>query len=242
MKNSRGRYIARLDADDIALPDRLEKQLIFMEENKNIALAGSWVEKIDETGKIITQRKSDTDLATIKFNFIFGKPSIYHSAIFFRKDTIMTAGGYNNECKYSQDFDLYVRLINTGALLAIVPKVLIQSRLHNQRISKNSQDLQHKYYLKILYNLVNKNYTNISWSDWLIRDKVKSYKKHNLSELTKAIKINNKIWKNFLRREKMDNETINRLKNKFKKQIKLYITRYIKSQIIGVLWKKNMNK
>ncbi len=110
---SQGSLIARLDADDFSLPERLEKQVRFLDENPDFVLCGSrfqeWV-----GGKGFPQRipfiQSDAGIRR--------KISCYnpfaHSTVMFRKETYLEAGGYNPEVRFGQDFDLWVRMLEKG--------------------------------------------------------------------------------------------------------------------------------
>ena len=82
-----GHYIARIDADDISLPKRLEKQKEFLDKNLEIALVGSWVEIIDRQGKRIGYQKFLWDDSLIRWQLLF-KTTFAHSAIMARRDVL----------------------------------------------------------------------------------------------------------------------------------------------------------
>jgi len=126
---AKGKYIARIDADDICLPIRFEVQKKFMEENPDIALIGSDAIIIDEKGYKVGHAKypiSHTILANRLYNF---KSVFPHSSIFFRKDIIMKEGSYNENFIRSQDYDLYLRL-STKYKIASIDKPLLKLRLN----------------------------------------------------------------------------------------------------------------
>jgi glycosyltransferase involved in cell wall biosynthesis len=106
---ARGEYIARIDADDIAKPERLEKQVAFLLENRETALVGSSCEGIDKHGTVIWTNSLPTTNAQIKWRLLFHN-CIPHSTVMFRRDAILALGGYNESISYAQDYDLWLRV------------------------------------------------------------------------------------------------------------------------------------
>jgi len=102
LKASQGKYIARMDDDDISSISRLEKQFLFMEQNQDVALCGSLGSIIDENGKEIG--KKDLAIKDIKKKLLFNNQFI-HSSLFFRKGFF-----YNETFKKAQDYELVLRV------------------------------------------------------------------------------------------------------------------------------------
>jgi glycosyltransferase involved in cell wall biosynthesis len=124
-------YVAILDADDVALPHRLCRQIGYLDANPDVALVGSrYRPHIDRDGKSIGE-----DIFPLQFSEIadelrqFRCPLI-HSSVMFRKETIRDAGGYDESLASNEDWDLYVRL----ALSARLPIANIDERLSLKRI------------------------------------------------------------------------------------------------------------
>lgn len=106
---ARGEYIARMDADDISLPERLEKQISFLEKNLEIGVLGTAVQYIDEYGKplqILNWPQKDT---LIKWQLCFMNPIAHPSAI-IQRELLTKSGGYDEKVIFAQDYDLWVRL------------------------------------------------------------------------------------------------------------------------------------
>lgn len=133
LKECMGKYIARLDADDIAEPARLEKQLVFMEAHPEVALCGSQGTVIDDVGNKIGNKNFPTDYAAIKDCLIFNNQFI-HSALFIRADILKSGGGYNESFSKSQDYELVLRL-SASHPVANLPDRLINWRMRKQSIS-----------------------------------------------------------------------------------------------------------
>mgnify|MGYP001161474209 CR=1 FL=1 len=126
--------IARFDADDIMLPDRLKIQYKFFTEN-NLILVGSNALIIDSNGNIV--RKSNLPLKhnEINSNMLNMAPSIFHPSVMFNKKKIMEYGGYNFNAKYVEDYDLWLFLSKKGRF-ANINEPLIKYRVHESGISR----------------------------------------------------------------------------------------------------------
>lgn len=131
---SKSALIARLDADDYALPQRLEKQIAFMGKYPDVILCGSRIlELIGE--KLSEQRIAfvESDQAIKKSMSLFNP--FAHSAVIFRKNIFFKAGGYNRQLKYCQDYDLWLRMLSFGEARILkeelgVARILEESESH----------------------------------------------------------------------------------------------------------------
>jgi len=106
---AKGKYIARMDADDISLKDRLEKQTSYLEENHDIAVLGSWVVLIDKKGKELKVKKTSCGYKNILDSIIKANPFI-HPTLVFRKDIFDKVGLYDESFPYAQDHELMLRI------------------------------------------------------------------------------------------------------------------------------------
>lgn len=91
---AKGKYIARMDADDVSMPERLEKQVRFMEENPDIAVLGSWAYGIDGTGRINAEFRTPICEEIIFKDLFFSNPLI-HGSVMFDKKFVKNIGSYN---------------------------------------------------------------------------------------------------------------------------------------------------
>ena len=119
-------FVARIDADDICAPERLEVQLNAMQSNPQYRLLGSRAERIDEGGRV-------TGVVPIKVEpdsrrSLLRKNQFVHSAAFFRTADVVALGGYNVFCHLREDYELWLRLA-IGGPLANVPETLVQYRI-----------------------------------------------------------------------------------------------------------------
>ena len=111
---ARGSFIARLDADDVALPGRLEQQIHFMEKHPEVAILGGACLLVDEAGKpFAIQRQPENDL-TIRWTSLLTNPFV-HSTVMLRRHALREHGlNYNEAFDTSQDYDLWTRLLRHG--------------------------------------------------------------------------------------------------------------------------------
>lgn len=131
LKIAKGKYIAILDADDVALPQRLEKQYSFLEENDDIFLVGSGAINIDEKGNILNTHKATADPNKIALELPKNN-CIYHSSIMYRNNGQYL---YREKFPYSQDYDLYLRILSDGEQIASLEEPLIKYRINSGAIS-----------------------------------------------------------------------------------------------------------
>lgn len=123
---ARGEYIARLDCDDVAMPTRLEKQVLFLDNNPKVAMLGSWAEEIDSAGRVVSFISFPTDALILRWRLCFCNTFI-HSSIMFRKAAIAGLGGYSEEFPYAEDYDLWAKT-GCNQELANFPEALVRWR------------------------------------------------------------------------------------------------------------------
>ncbi len=132
-------YIARMDADDRALPARFEKQLAYLSQNPQAALVASLVRAFpaEQTGEgfkiYIEWLNSLVSDAEIRRE-IFVESPIPNPSVMFRREWLFRMGGYRDN-GFPEDYDLYLRLYLAGAKFAKVPEVLHEWREHPRRLT-----------------------------------------------------------------------------------------------------------
>ena len=139
-----GTYVAVLDSDDLAMPDRLERQIAFMESNPGIAGCGSGFDFIDAAGASIhvdKYKKRPTDPEELRRLERDGWSCFLHSSMIFRRSALEKAGGYRRAFDTAEDDDLYLRLLDDHDL-ANVPEQLARYRWHGENACTPSLEVQ----------------------------------------------------------------------------------------------------
>lgn len=145
LKLARGEYIARQDADDISMTERLEKEVLFLDHNKNIALVGTYYYMINEKGKILNTAKLLTNSEEIKIGLLKGN-RFGHGSVMFRGECVKEVGYYREELGPVEDYDLWLR-ISDRYDIANIPEPLYKWRININSVSVKEKSLQDKYAL-----------------------------------------------------------------------------------------------
>jgi hypothetical protein len=111
LARARGALIARLDADDVAHPSRLETQAGFLRDHPRVALVGSQARLIDETGAVIGTVERCRDDASIRWYAMFDNPFIHSSVMFRRAEIFDALGGYDESMRLCEDWALWGRIM-----------------------------------------------------------------------------------------------------------------------------------
>lgn len=150
---AKGELIARMDADDLAMPDRLAKQLEFLNAHPEVALCGTRAVAIDKDEKII--RNFDYPPLShqeIKKYFIFHNPFI-HSSVMLRKSVLATVGSYDETVPRAQDYELWSRVI-TKFQTANLPNHLLRYRILDEGVTKSKNLSMRLIGLKIRWRFI----------------------------------------------------------------------------------------
>jgi glycosyltransferase involved in cell wall biosynthesis len=131
------KWVARIDQDDIWYSTKLEKQMIFLSNNGDYSLVASWVDYIDKTGNIIGEFKENyIDWKIIEKKYKKNEAVVFcHSTVIFDKNLALSVGGYHKQFVYSEDADLWNRLLECGKKMVIYPEKLAAYRIHGNASS-----------------------------------------------------------------------------------------------------------
>ncbi len=137
MREAHGEYVARIDADDVALPNRLAHQVAMLDADPSVGLVGAWMDVIDDGGRLIAKLDARLDdtvhfvFETLRMNVL-----IAHPAAMFRRLPVLDLGGYDERTGPAEDKDLWRRLLLAGYDARIVPERLVVYRLHDRQLSQ----------------------------------------------------------------------------------------------------------
>ena len=136
---AKGKYVARMDSDDISLPHRLETEVTFMENHPDIAIAGSYAKTFGKKNIFMRNPTKPEDIkAHILFHMSFVNPTVI-----IRTETLQKEGllRYDENLKYCEDLDFFVRVARK-ICLANIPAVLLHYRTHDTQATHQEKDYQ----------------------------------------------------------------------------------------------------
>jgi len=125
----RGQYIAPMDADDVSMPTRLEKQARYLDEHPEVVLVAG-------------------DPGAIAWELLFYNRGAGHGQVMFRRDTLLKIGGYPVNHRYSQDYALWLSMLEQGRV-AVLPDVLLKYRRHGSSVGVRDKEEQEAYAVAI---------------------------------------------------------------------------------------------
>jgi hypothetical protein len=130
---ARGKYIARMDADDVSLPERLVRQVNFLDAHPEIGVLGCGVQVIDGCGNGSHIWRFPAECGSLRWCLLFYNP-IVHPTVMMRREAVDRAGGYSADMLTAQDYDLWRRLSRVTRL-SNLQDVLLFLRKHEDSIT-----------------------------------------------------------------------------------------------------------
>jgi hypothetical protein len=130
---AQGKYLARMDADDVALSDRLMRQIEFLESHAEVGLLGGALDFIDSNGKTLCPRRYPLEDHNIRPLLLRESP-FAHPAIVMRKELFFSVGGYRTVFADTADYDLWLRMA-ARCQLANLGEVVLKYRIHPGQVS-----------------------------------------------------------------------------------------------------------
>ncbi len=160
---AKGKYILRMDADDIALPNRIEKQVAFMESNEGCILCGTAFESFSEIGrKVVVYPQQDME---IRFRFLyqcpFAHPTVIMRTALLNKYNLRFSANH----KDCEDLELWIRMGDYGQL-ANLPDVLLKYRVHDKSLSQVHSEKRWQQTKEVIINFWNRFDNTIQLEDF----------------------------------------------------------------------------
>ncbi|MDR3593876.1 glycosyltransferase [Clostridium sp.] len=152
---AKGKYIARMDCDDISMPDRLEKEVKFLESNQEYGLVGTWYTVIDGEGVEKYNRSYPSNNELIKLFLSLNCP-LAHGSI-MGKTELFKQNAYGSKEHYAvEDYELWVRMAKTTKIHNI-PEYLFKYRIYGESFSDSKTQLMYDQTLEMSKKLYIKN-------------------------------------------------------------------------------------
>jgi hypothetical protein len=133
---ARAPLVARMDADDVCLPERLARQVAYLDVHPQVGVLGTWTEDIDENGGTYPLEAPDHPCTHAAFLTAIeaNAPLLCHPAVMFRRDLVRSVGGYHRAFRHCEDLDLWLRLASVTEI-ANLPERLLRYRHYGQQVS-----------------------------------------------------------------------------------------------------------
>jgi radical SAM superfamily enzyme YgiQ (UPF0313 family) len=155
LKIAKGEYIAMMDAEGISYKNRFERQVEFLDKNKDYALIGSFYKVIDEKGKVIKEIKLLESDKKIKKCFM-DRNWFYYGSVMFRRECLKKIGFYNKGFIYPQDYELWFRLAQKFKV-ANISEYLFGARCEDDRFKREIEYIykeSHRKQSSLIYHRI----------------------------------------------------------------------------------------
>ena len=133
---ARAGLIARMDADDVAMPERFALQHARMIEEPELAVLGGFFNIMDRDGAIIRLYDNLPLTPAAAMRFVKHGCPVHHPTVMMRRDAVLKAGGYRKAFCHAEDYDLWLRMSDLGHAIANLPQPLLNYREHGANVSK----------------------------------------------------------------------------------------------------------
>jgi glycosyltransferase involved in cell wall biosynthesis len=137
---ARGKYIARMDADDIALPNRLKIQYDFMEKNRHVDILGGRVKLIDSKNIELDKKLKFSEKHAEIISLLPYRNPLVHPTIFFRKNVVINSGGYKFGFT-GEDYELWIRLMLEKKIFHNLNEEVLMYRRHDAQMTNEQRSL-----------------------------------------------------------------------------------------------------
>jgi glycosyltransferase involved in cell wall biosynthesis len=131
---AQGQFIARMDADDISLPRRTERQVQFLRGHPEIGIVGTWVSRMNENGSTIGEAHPSPNPRVLKWEHFFGI-CVIHPTVMMRREILEKLDFYRADAVYAEDRDLWLRA-SAITEFSNVPEILLKQRVWSKSTSK----------------------------------------------------------------------------------------------------------
>jgi len=147
-----GEYVARLDSDDLIMPNRIRSQVDFLNSNHQIGIVGGQVEFIDSNSLRIEGMTSKYPTKSSEMRIeLLNHCCISHPTVMFRKATFLEAGQYSEKFQAAEDYDLWLRFLKLTEVVNLT-EVVTRYRIHDSQLSNNTvKTLLYATVARILY-------------------------------------------------------------------------------------------
>lgn len=197
---ARGEYLARMDCDDVSLPQRLEKQVEFLDNHPDVGIVGTGFQLIDSFGRTLgVPVRFPSEHKVLQWALYFYSP-IVHPSVMMRKEVILAAAGYSPKYLHAEDYDLWYRL-SQMIRLANLKDTLLYLRKHETSVT-NTYLEQHLKNAAKVSQLMIKESLNEEISTELI-EKLRAEKHRTIEDAKQIGSLISKLYWTYCRENKL---------------------------------------
>lgn len=184
-------YIVKMDSDDIALPQRCERQLRLMAEHPELDMCGAYIEEFDsETGEPIAVKSTPESNDEIRV-YARRRNPFNNQTLVYKKSAAEKTGGYS-EVRRCEDYDFVVKMLASGAVGANIPEVLVRYRVTRANLSRRRNWRNTRSFISVRWRIFRSGYSRLS--DFIIPCAAQ------LALFVLPQSLTGKIYKKFLRK------------------------------------------
>lgn len=192
---AKGEFIARMDADDISLPERFAKQIAYFKQHPKTDILGTAISQVDKRDRPISILVPPIHHELILWQMFFGCP-IFHPTVMMKRKVLSAAGYYDVNFTHVEDIELWSRFLLKGVKFANLSEVLYIRRLHSRSIISTQFTVQYQKDVIIrqylIESLVGHSVSN-SMINWFLRPNRFLNQKQRIATLTLLLELYNKI-------------------------------------------------
>jgi GT2 family glycosyltransferase len=181
---AKGSFICRMDSDDVALPQRIERQVEELGRHRELAAIGSNTTLIDERGGVIGEEDFPQSPADVR-KLIFHHNPFAHGSMMIRRSTLERIGVYDNRFKHNEDYDLWLRICAQYPMTNLAERLLLR-RIHGASVTASKQVELAAFRVRTLSHAIMHYYKNPFAMVYLGRS-VASLAYHSVRSVTSAI-------------------------------------------------------
>jgi glycosyltransferase involved in cell wall biosynthesis len=152
LEEAKGEYVARMDADDVSLPERFSSQVAYLDEHPEVGILGSAVVYIDRGGRVVGAWEVPTLPGEVSWQLFFGT-CLAHPSVMMRRDLVLELGSYDDEVLHAEDYDLWARA-SSLTRLANLGSPLLQRRAWEDSITHRYTAAQEEAVRRSLRSLI----------------------------------------------------------------------------------------
>ena len=157
IKKATGKYIARIDSDDISTVERFQKQVKYLDEHQDVAVVGAYVSVFDENKNYsIGMNNTSSNNEKNKIRMIFCNAGVAHSTAMIRKEFLLENNiSYDEGIKKAQDYALWTDIVLKNGRIDIIKEILLEYRIHSGQITQQCSNEQVQCMKKIMRKQIN---------------------------------------------------------------------------------------